>query len=81
MPSLLMRVLGGLLALVAALVFLVSLMDLIDPVGTKMADDNDPFGVPDPWYVPGAMALGSVAIGGSGVWLLVRKRKPHEGAV
>lgn len=22
---------------------------LLDPVGTKMADDNDPFGPPSPW--------------------------------
>jgi len=27
---------------------------LIDPVGTKMADDADPFGPPSPWYVHAA---------------------------
>ena len=47
-----MRIFVGfvLLALAAVLLFF-EVIALIDPVGTKMADDNDPFGPPPPWYV------------------------------
>jgi hypothetical protein len=55
----------------------VSVVALIDPQGTKMADDNDPFGTPDRWYMPATLALGSAGFGGAGVWLLHRKpRRP-----
>ena len=37
---------GLLLLLVGLLGSAVSLLAIIDPVGTKAADDNDPFGVP-----------------------------------
>ena len=40
-----------LLLLVAGLLGIVQLIAIIDPVGTKMADDGDPFGNPYvPWY-------------------------------
>jgi len=46
------RVVGfGLLA-IAALLLVFELLALADPVGTKMADDGDPFGNPyQPWWV------------------------------
>jgi len=74
------RILGATLALVAALVLFLSIVALIDPVGTKMADDNDPFGTLDPWYVPAGMAVGSLGVVGAGLWLLVRRSKPGHGA-
>jgi hypothetical protein len=47
-----MRTLGGLiLAALAAVLLLVEAIALIDPAGTKLADDADPFGSPAPWYV------------------------------
>ena len=37
--------------LVGLIIMLVAITGLIDPVGTKLADDNDPFGDPGgPWY-------------------------------
>ena len=39
---------AALLFIVGILVVGVAIFALIDPVGTKMADDNDPFGTPVP---------------------------------
>jgi hypothetical protein len=37
--------------LVGLIIMLVAITGIIDPVGTKLADDNDPFGDPGgPWY-------------------------------
>ncbi len=37
---------------IGVLLGLLELIAIIDPVGTKMADDSDPFGDPHiPWYV------------------------------
>ena len=39
------------LLLFAGLLGIVELIAIVDPVGTKMADDGDPFGNPHvPWY-------------------------------
>jgi hypothetical protein len=41
-----------LLFLLGLVVLFFEIIALIDPVGTKMADDSDPFGDPyQPWYV------------------------------
>ena len=46
-----MRTLGGLvLAGLAVVLLIVEGIALIDPAGTKLADDSDPFGSPAPWY-------------------------------
>ncbi|MFC7378717.1 hypothetical protein [Brevundimonas sp. GCM10030266] len=53
-------ILAALLLLFAALVGVLELVALLDPVGTKMADDGDPFGDPRrSWatYVPSAMLI------------------------
>ncbi len=47
-----------LLLLVAGLLGVVQLIAVVDPVGTKMADDGDPFGNPHaPWYLHGIFTL------------------------
>ena len=47
-----MRTLIGFALLgLAAVLLLFEVIALFDPVGTKLADDNDPFGPPPPWYV------------------------------
>ena len=57
-----MRKAVGIALLGLALVFLVfELVALIDPVGTKMADDSDPFGSPAPWY-DHALTFGIIAV-------------------
>jgi nicotinamide riboside transporter PnuC len=51
-----------LLFLVAGLLGLLQFIAIIDPVGTKMADDGDPFGNPfTPWYQHAIIALIIVA--------------------
>lgn len=75
------RILGLLIALGSAVVVVLSVVALLDPVGTKMADDPDPFGAPDPWYVPTLRLLASVAVGAFGLWLAasgIRKSKMPE---
>jgi hypothetical protein len=45
------RILGFGLLGIAALLLVLELMALADPVGTKLADDSDPFGDPhQPWW-------------------------------
>ena len=41
---------GCVLLGLAVLLFGLEIVALVDPVGTKMADDADPFGPPPPWY-------------------------------
>lgn len=63
---------GAALVLFSLVACGVSLIAIVDPAGTKMADDNDPSG-PPPNRLYSAYALGvSVAIGAAGVYL-VRK--------
>jgi hypothetical protein len=46
------RLVGFALLGLAALLLALELMALADPVGTKLADDGDPFGNPyKPWWV------------------------------
>jgi hypothetical protein len=45
----------------AVVLLVLEVIALIDPVGTKMADDNDPFGPPPPWYVHAAW-FGVIAV-------------------
>ena len=70
------RLLGLVIVLVALIGLFLSIVELLDPVGTKMADDGDPFGPPEPWYVPATLLLLSVTFGGFGLWLLFRKSRP-----
>lgn len=56
------RALGFALLGIAALLLVMELMALADPVGTKMADDGDPFAEPNqPWWSH-ALWFGAVAV-------------------
>ena len=47
-----MRIIIAIILLLSAgLLSIIELIDIVDPVGSKMADDGDPFGNPHvPWY-------------------------------
>ncbi len=64
---------SGFSLLLGLIVGLIEIIALIDPVGTKMADDADPFGNPHvPWYQHAiyiTFAIGCFIIS----FLLVRK--------
>lgn len=49
---------------IAVIVFLVGLAAVIDPVGTKMADDGDPFGKP-----PSRLSSALICLAGIGVFM------------
>lgn len=53
MLNAILKFLGGMLVFgVGIIIGLVELIALLDPVGSKMSDDADPFGDPYiPWYV------------------------------
>ena len=70
------RVVGAVLFIIGVFGAIVAVIDVFDPVGTKMADDGDPFGSPDPWYVAVAFlgAYGACAV--LGLWLLFGGGKP-----
>lgn len=63
------RVVGVVLIVLALIVGCVELLALVDPVGTKMADDADPFGPPPSAAGSAIGLLASVVIGALGVWL------------
>lgn len=64
-----------LLLLVAAALGLVESLAVLDPVGTKMADDSDPFGDPSvPWAQHAAFVVAMLACVG-GACLLLRRGK------
>ena len=55
----------------------VAVIAILDPVGTKMADDNDPFGIPPSLSQSFGMLAVSIAIGVLGallIWLMYRRR-------
>jgi len=49
MMQALRRTIGGLALLLSGIALPFELLALIDPVGTKMSDDGDPFGPPPGW--------------------------------
>jgi len=75
------QLLGWFLAVFGTWAFLVSLYAVFDPVGAKMADDNDPLGRPDPWYLAAAIAATYLAAALFGFWLAPRKPRSGKGAV
>ncbi|CAN5628465.1 hypothetical protein BH20ACI4_BH20ACI4_24980 [soil metagenome] len=59
-----------------SLIGLLEIIALIDPVGTKMADDADPFGNPYiPWYVHAFYIVFVLACFGFGFWLFNKADK------
>jgi chromate transport protein ChrA len=72
------RVLGfGLLGLAALLLFF-EVLALVDPVGTKLADDADPFGDPyQPWWVHAVWfaIIALLAAAGARLWRRGRRRR------
>ena len=70
------KLLAAILFALAAILALLELMQLIDPVGTKMADDLDPFGDPHvAWYEHAALILATILLATIGGWLWRAKRK------
>lgn len=72
------RAIGGVtLCSVAVIVILVGLVAVIDPVGTKMADDGDPFGKPPSRLSSALICLAGIGIFTGGRWLM-RTRNENE---
>lgn len=68
-------VLATLLLLLAATVGVLELVALLDPVGTKLADDGDPFGDPRRSWVSHAVSAALILAPVTGAMLLMRGRK------
>jgi len=58
---------SGLMVFISLLGVLVSLIAIADPVGTKMADDNDPFGPPPSRMGSARIVVVFLAIGALGI--------------
>ena len=70
------KIIASMLFALAGLLALLEFIALIDPVGTKMADDADPFGDPYiAWYQHAAFILVTIAFVMIGCWLLRAKGK------
>ena len=67
---------ASILFAIAGVLVLLELISLIDPVGTKMADDLDPFGDPHiAWYQHAAFILVTIALAWIAGWLWRAKGK------
>jgi hypothetical protein len=67
---------ASILFAIAGVLALLELISLIDPVGTKMADDLDPFGDPHiTWYQHAAFILVTIALASIAGWLWRTKGK------
>jgi hypothetical protein len=65
-------VLAAVLIGIGSVVVLVGVIGVLDPVGTKAADDSDPFGAPGPrWHGAVITGFGVVLMSG-GVFLVVK---------
>lgn len=53
----------------------VSLLAIIDPVGAKMADDSDPFGMPPSIFSSLVLLVFFIAVSGLGAYLVFRLRR------
>lgn len=69
---------AGLMIMAAGMIgLLVFGMDFEDPVSSKMADDNDPFGTPTPRYISliGIIVTSMMSIGG--LWAFAKACGPR----
>lgn len=64
--------------MVALVLGVIEVIALINPSGTKMADDGDPFGPPAPWQVH-VIWLAVVALLIISAVVLLRSRKERRG--
>ncbi len=67
------RLIGGALVLLALAAMPVQILALVDPAGTKMADDADPFGVPPSRSKTAITMLVTAAVGLASVTLLKKR--------
>jgi hypothetical protein len=63
------------LILVGLIGVLFSVLDLIDPVGSKMADDADPLGPPNSTLESLLMTAAYAAVLGGGCWMAFMRRR------
>ncbi len=71
---------GAVVCICAVIMFIASVVAILDPVGTKMADDSDPFGEPSSKISSAVMGAASFAVGIGGIFLAFRrsKKRPME---
>jgi hypothetical protein len=67
-------ILAAVLIAIGCVVALVGVIAVIDPVGTKAADDSDPFGAPPPRWQSAAFTVAGLGLIGGGVFLIGRDR-------
>jgi len=63
------RILGIVLLVVFGIAVIIYAVALIDPVGSQMANDGDPFGTPPPWQYAALGLIVSLVVAGFGGWL------------
>ena len=64
---------GALLLVLAAALALGQLVALLDPAGTQLANDADPFAAPPPWYVHAAWLAACGLLAAAGARLMSRR--------
>ena len=72
------QIVGVLLLAIGGIAAVVYGLGLIDPTGTKMADDGDPFGTPPPWQEGAIGLVVSLAVAVFGGWLTYFGPPPHR---
>ncbi len=81
-PPKIVAAVAGLFLLLGGIVgTAVSLLAVLDPVGTKMSDDADPFGTPPSFFSSLSILLVYLGVSGVGAFVVWRSvRKPSASA-
>lgn len=73
-------ILAAVMVAIGFVVALVGVIAVVDPAGTKAADDSDPFGTPPSRWVSAAFTVAGLALVGGGVLFAAKSRSPQRGA-
>jgi len=76
--SISLSIIGVVLVVAGIAGVLVGILAMVDPIGTKMADDGDPFGVPPSFLGSLLTTVVCAAVAAGGFWCLRGKGKQHD---
>jgi ABC-type Fe3+ transport system permease subunit len=73
-------ILAAVMIAIGSVVALVGVIAVLDPVGTKAADDSDPFGAQPPRWESAAFTVAGLLLIGGGVFFAAKSRTRQRGA-
>ena len=73
-------ILAAVMITIGSVVALVGVIAVVDPIGTKAADDSDPFGTPPSRWESAAITGAGLVLLGGGAFLVAKTRTRERGA-